>query len=135
MGPMVGLDGCRESRPTRDFFCIFLYSACTSCVLVFCVLTVLHFAICLYLEHTTQISIPSAGFEPAIQAGERLQTYTLNRAATGIRSLDCPARSESQYRLSHSGPSFVCACWISITVFRQTVSEWVALDEFEFSNF
>ena len=28
--------------------------------------------------------MPSAGFEPAIPAGERLQTYTLDGAANGI---------------------------------------------------
>jgi len=27
--------------------------------------------------------MPSAGFEPTISAGERLQTYALDRAATG----------------------------------------------------
>ena len=33
--------------------------------------------------HNTQTSMPRAGFEPAISAGERLQTYALDRAATG----------------------------------------------------
>jgi hypothetical protein len=28
--------------------------------------------------------MPSAGFEPAIPAGERLQTHALERSATGI---------------------------------------------------
>jgi hypothetical protein len=28
--------------------------------------------------------MPSAGFEPAIQAGERLQTHALDRSTTGI---------------------------------------------------
>jgi hypothetical protein len=28
--------------------------------------------------------MPSAGFEPTISAGKRLQTYALDRAATGI---------------------------------------------------
>jgi hypothetical protein len=31
--------------------------------------------------------MPSAGFEPAIPAGKRLQTHVLDRSATGIGSL------------------------------------------------
>ena len=34
--------------------------------------------------HKKQTSIPSAGFEPAIQASERPQTHPFDRAATGI---------------------------------------------------
>ena len=34
--------------------------------------------------HNTQTSMPPVGFEPAISAGERPQTHTLDRAATGI---------------------------------------------------
>ena len=34
--------------------------------------------------HNRQTSMPSAGFEPAIPAGERLQTHALDRSATGI---------------------------------------------------
>ena len=33
--------------------------------------------------HTRQTFMPPAGFEPTISAGERPQTYTLDRAATG----------------------------------------------------
>ena len=33
--------------------------------------------------HNRQTSMPSAGFEPTISAGERPQTYALDRAATG----------------------------------------------------
>jgi hypothetical protein len=36
--------------------------------------------------HKRQISMPPAGFEPAIPAGERPQTHDLNRTATGIVS-------------------------------------------------
>jgi hypothetical protein len=32
--------------------------------------------------HNTQISLPPVGFEPMILAGERPQTYALDRAAT-----------------------------------------------------
>jgi hypothetical protein len=46
----------------------------------------------LYLHRTTykhkrQTSMPRAGFEPAIPATKRPQTYVLNRAATGIGKL------------------------------------------------
>ena len=33
---------------------------------------------------TTQTSMPAAGFEPSIPAGEQLQTHALDRSATGI---------------------------------------------------
>jgi hypothetical protein len=33
--------------------------------------------------HNRQTSMPSVGFEPMISAGERPQTYALDRAATG----------------------------------------------------
>ena len=33
--------------------------------------------------HNRQTSMPPVGFEPTISAGERLQTYVLDRAATG----------------------------------------------------
>jgi hypothetical protein len=38
-----------------------------------------------HITHTRQISVPSAGFEPAISAGEQPQTHALDRlaAATG----------------------------------------------------
>jgi len=35
-------------------------------------------------NHNRQISMPSAGFEPAIPASELPQTHALDRAATGI---------------------------------------------------
>jgi len=38
--------------------------------------------------HNRQISMLSVGFEPTISAGERLQTYALDRAATGICTTD-----------------------------------------------
>ena len=36
-----------------------------------------------YNTHNRQKSVPSVGFEPTISAGERPQTYALDRAATG----------------------------------------------------
>ena len=38
----------------------------------------------LTVQHTTQTSMPLAGFEPTILAGEWLQTHALGRSATGI---------------------------------------------------
>jgi hypothetical protein len=50
----------------------------------------------LYLQHTTQTSMPSVGFELVIVASEPPQLHTLDRVTTGIcgiRSPDPPARS------------------------------------------
>jgi len=53
------------------------------------------------------------GFEPTISAGERPQTYALDRAVTGtglnlaptmIRSPDCPARSSVAIPTELPGP-------------------------------
>jgi hypothetical protein len=72
----------RTFMPTARFFIAF------SCYLYFiraclswlsCI-----FPVCLYLQHTTETSMPLAEFEPAIPAGERPQTYALDRSATGI---------------------------------------------------
>jgi hypothetical protein len=62
---------------TGIWFCSFsvLYPYCL--VMIF-----LAIAYCPYC--TTQTSMPSAGFEPAILAGKRLQTHTWYRSATGI---------------------------------------------------
>ena len=49
--------------------------------------------------------MPSAGFEPVIPASELPQTFAVDRSATGIRSMDCLARSNSLYRLRCPGPS------------------------------
>jgi hypothetical protein len=56
--------------------------------------------------HTTQTSMPPAGFETATPVSDQPQTLSLNRSATetGIRSPNRPARSESLYRLRHSSP-------------------------------
>ena len=48
--------------------------------------------------------MPPVGFEPTISAGERPKTYALDRAATGIRSPDRPARRQSLYWLSYPAP-------------------------------
>jgi hypothetical protein len=37
--------------------------------------------------HSRQTSMPPPGFEPTISAGERLQTYALDRAATGTGNM------------------------------------------------
>ena len=38
--------------------------------------------------HNRQISIPPVGFEPTILAGERPQTYALDRTATGTGKVE-----------------------------------------------
>ena len=40
-----------------------------------------------YNTHNRQTSMPPVGFEPTISAGERLQTYALDCAATGTGSI------------------------------------------------
>ena len=42
-----------------------------------------HLYLTTHNSHKIQISLPPAGFEPTISAGERPQTYALERAATG----------------------------------------------------
>jgi hypothetical protein len=39
-------------------------------------------------KHKRQTSMPSVGFEPAMPATKRPQTYDFNRAATGIGHID-----------------------------------------------
>jgi len=50
-------------------------------------------------QHSQQTSMPPMGFEPKISAGERPQTYALDRAATGtgffFKKTPCP--SEQKY--------------------------------------
>ena len=53
-------------------------------------------AFCLLSLLTTQTSMSPAGFEPAIPAGERPQTYALDRVATGIGSFE-PATPASDW--------------------------------------
>ena len=90
----VGPQG-RSGRVRKSFAPteIFLFS-CTMYFIWTCffLLIVLYFAFSSLL--TTQTSMLPAGFELAILAGERSQTYALDRAAIGIgiRSPDSPSR-------------------------------------------
>ena len=60
---------------------IAIFFLCTSSLLFLCP----DWSSCPYCTtHTTQTSMSQAGFEPAIPAGERLQTRALDRSATGI---------------------------------------------------
>ena len=58
---------------------------------------------CPYTTNTTQIFMPSAGFEPAIPASVRQQTHAGHWDRL-VRSPDRPARIESLYILSYPGP-------------------------------
>ena len=60
--------------------------------------------------HYRQTSMSPVGFEPTISAGERPQTYALDRAATGILSVI------SEYNLPIS--EFVCKSKVSILKFH-----------------
>ena len=84
--------GAENLIPSGTFFvfsllCLYFIRTC------FFVLIVLKFAF--YLQHTTQTSMPPPGFELAISASERLQTYALDRAATGIGN-SIPGQSNPQ---------------------------------------
>jgi hypothetical protein len=104
VGPSIGLDGCKKSRPHRVYFvssCT-LYSIRTS----FFVLIVLHFAFCLYLQHNTNIHAPG-GIRNRYPSRQAATDHTLDRAATVIAMIRSPDRtflSESLYRLHHPGP-------------------------------
>ena len=51
-----------------------------------------------YNTNNRQISMPPAGFEPSVSAGERPRTYALDRAATGTCIICC---SIVYYRRNH----------------------------------
>ena len=64
---------------------IFFFVLCTLSVVYFFVLIVLALTFVLYCTtHTTQISMPPAGFEPAIPACERPHTHDLDRSTNGV---------------------------------------------------
>jgi hypothetical protein len=67
----------RISGPKRDEALYFIRTC-------FFVMIVLHFAFCLYLWHTTQTFMPSAGFEPAIPASDRPHTVPLDCSAAEV---------------------------------------------------
>ena len=87
-------------------FC-FLLSLCVHYRYRF-VMIVLAFPFCPYgTTHTTQASMPSARFEPAIPASDRSQTFALYSSVIGIVRIwspDRPALSESLYRLIYRVP-------------------------------
>jgi hypothetical protein len=74
------------------FFCS-LYFICT-----FFVLALPFVLYC--TTHTTQTSMPPAGFEPAIAASYRLQTLALDRSSTGIGT--CESEEQSQRNTKYS---------------------------------
>ena len=59
--------------------------------------------------HNRQTSMPPVGFEPTISAGERPQTYALDRAATGtgferkiLRRIWGPVKENDKWRISYN---------------------------------
>jgi hypothetical protein len=85
--------GAESLAPTAISFCIIFYFARPSSVLLslFWLACILPF--CLYLQHTTLTSMPPAGSEPTILAGEGPQTYALERSATVIGRDSIPGPS------------------------------------------
>ena len=71
------------SLTSTQFFFVF---SCTLYFIRTCffVLIVLHFAFCLYLQHTAQTSMLPVAFELATQASDRPHTFALDRSAIGI---------------------------------------------------
>jgi hypothetical protein len=98
--------GAANFAPTGIFFfCILSYSVCTSTVLVFCLYGPVFCFFCLFLQHTTQTSMPLAGFEPEIPAGERppgstFDPRTLQPVASRYTDWAIPAhRTKVSWRL------------------------------------
>jgi hypothetical protein len=65
--------------------------------------------------HNRQISIPPVGFEPTAPAGERPQTYALDRATTGLTEYKTPKTNkiliESKFPyLNRNGPQYNTHC-------------------------
>ena len=104
------------SRYTDPFFCSFYFN-CTSlswlswlCLLSFT------------LQHTTQTSMPLAGFKPAIPASDRPQNLALDLSATVI-GLSYPGPPTARM------PSFDVTKWYTLSpqcvyVFRTNSTEW-----------
>ena len=83
----------------------------------------------LYLTaHNTQnkqTSMPPAGFEPTISAGERPQTYALDRAATGTGytlHLSCIIQ-HSRYSIKWKNRGLILKMWI---VMSQIYVQWTS---------
>ena len=82
----------------------------------------------LYLKthntHKRQISMPPVGFEPTISAGERSQTYTLDRAATGTGTNDIYIHIYIYMLifLQMSITNYICNCFLLLLLFFYYVS-------------
>jgi hypothetical protein len=78
----------RDENPQRDFsfVCPGLFPLWSSFVLFKSFRPSCHFTfhITVLTTNTTETSMPPVGFEPAIPAIKRLQTYALDRTTTGI---------------------------------------------------
>ena len=97
------------STPSEGFFfvlCTLSVLLCPDCP---------GFAFCPYCTtHTTQTSMPPAGFEPAIPASDRPQTLALDLSDTGIgrnRTRDLPSSSAVLNQVRHQAPYRVNRQW------------------------
>ena len=63
--------------------------------------------------HKRQTSMPPVGFEPTISAGERPQTYTLDRAATGtgIKAINNNYNNNNNNTNWFSNPNYNVSGW------------------------
>ena len=89
--------------------------------------------------HNRQISMPPVGFEPKISAGERPQTYALDRTAIGTGHIDIGVRNILWITVNCSfdgtnesvfGHNFGISYnylngWVIVSVISEWVSEWV----------
>ena len=73
--------------------------------------------------HNGQTSLPPAGFEPTISAGERPQTYALDRAATGTGNISIYSIQKNAFYTMH-----ITSCWMVEELVR--VSETQAIEKF-----
>jgi hypothetical protein len=107
MGPMVRLDWCEKSCHHRNYYSFFLSLYLFVLVPLFSLSWL--FAFCLYCTtHTTQTSMPPAGFEPtnpSTLAVTDQRPRPRGQRAWHIRSPNLRTRGESLYRLSYRGPS------------------------------
>ena len=77
-------------------------------------------------QHLQKTSIPPVGFEPTILAGERPQTYALDRAATGTGRIQIYTHNIKYLLLfdGNSGYSNVSKCYIIRTLPVLLILNW-----------
>ena len=119
----------QTSMPSAGFCCC----CCCCCLYFICTTTFSWLSwLCLFIltvQHTTQTSMPPAGFEPAIPAGERLQTHALDRSATGIGVTFFSAFITTGVRSGYVGDSYKhwALMYLFIYLFIYLLIMWLRL--------